>query len=85
MRCEIQWVDDDGKPTPDENEAIGHAWRVAYVGQYSGRGVKHEESKHYPVCAAHRARMIADEKDDPEGAKHWRFEPLASAQEGQED
>jgi hypothetical protein len=25
MKCEVQWIDPQGAPTPDENEAVGMA------------------------------------------------------------
>lgn len=28
--CRIQWIDKDGKPTPDTNPAIGVVYREAY-------------------------------------------------------
>jgi hypothetical protein len=91
--CKIQWVDEQtGKPTPDTNPAIGIAYREAYTSQHNGRGVKHERSADYPICAEHRARMAADEAADPVGMRDWRFVPFATdaeapadAREGRED
>ena len=77
MRCRIQWVDIQGNPTPDQNEAIGLVWVQAHIEQLA-----HEhggsrlgwhavpESKHFPICADH-ARQLGTA-----GMHWWQFEAL---------
>lgn len=42
MRCQIQWIDERGKTTPDRNEAVG----FAVLGDRA-----------FPICEAHAARI----------------------------
>lgn len=53
MKCKIQWIDKDGKPTPDDNEAIGLA--VCYSLDVDG-GLT-TDGKAYPICEAHAYRL----------------------------
>ena len=59
MKCEIQWIDDSGQPTPDDNPAIGFARLRAseYVGANAAHGRVAIERRSYPICAEHAARM----------------------------
>lgn len=68
--CAIEWIDCRGNPTPDENEAVGHAVLVA-TGQ------------RFPICAEH-AKSMANGRShhDPKcthvcGATSWKFEPFS--------
>lgn len=70
--CAIQWVDEQGNATPDSNPAVGRAYMAARVVQFSHGGVRMDESTHYPICAEHRARMIAEGLE----SEHWHFEPI---------
>jgi len=44
-KCEIQWVDDQGNPTPDDNEAIQRIRTVDRFQQIGSRSV------HFPAFA----------------------------------
>ncbi len=74
MKCTIKWVDDQGNPTPDKNEAIGFAvyWRKEHGGATSFE-------QRYPICAKHLEEMptTADAEWYP-GTGYttsgWRFE-----------
>lgn len=70
--CQIQWIDCNGRPTPDQNEAIGVA---AFT--------LHGETRRFPICAAHLASMGQVHhghcKHAPtlQGSGQWAFEPFA--------
>lgn len=69
--CKIQWIDDSGNPTPDDNPAIGTAFVIAHIDHaIAARGGNSyiEESKHFPICADHVSRLYNDE-----GMHFWRF------------
>lgn len=71
--CEIQWIDDKGRPTPDEQPAVGRVKVIAH--QYHGENghiAEIEESKWFNICAEHRAQMQAP------GMQLWRFEYLST-------
>ena len=71
-KCAIQWVDNNGRPTPDNNNAIGYAYHVAYTYHFpSGNSCHIEASQRYPICAAHAEQLNA------RGMEHWRFDPLS--------
>jgi hypothetical protein len=69
MKCKIQWVNTTG-PTPDQNDAIGYVYRVAYTQQRADGVSTFPETERFPICADH-ARQL----DQPNMA-YWRFEPL---------
>jgi len=64
-------VDEDGRPTPDANPAVGFAVYEAHDQVIGGRKIRHDEQR-FPVCADH-ARMI-------NSLKHWRFQEWPSRQ-----
>lgn len=68
--CAIQWIDDDGRPTPDQNPAIGAVQCTAHIVQIAGRGVEIGASAWFPICADHAARLA-----EP-GMEHWIFATL---------
>jgi hypothetical protein len=68
--CEIKWIDAAGKPTPDNNPAIGRARTKDRVQQIGGRGVHFEASPWFYVCACH-----AEQLSEP-GMHIWEYEPL---------
>ena len=58
MKCEIQWVDKDGNPTPDDNEAIG----IVHVPKHDvlmrdGTIYTAEETRHFGICREHVRRL----------------------------
>jgi len=75
--CKIQWVDEKGRPTPDQFPAIGQVYRVAYDEELNGRRVHFEESERFPICSRHYEQLFKP------GMQHWRFEPFASADAAQ--
>lgn len=70
MKCTIQWVDEKGIPTPDNEEAIGVCWRIAYESIYCGRRIQYEASEVFPVCAKHAEALMLP------GMDLWRFEAM---------
>lgn len=71
--CEIQWIDQQGRPTPDTDPAVGYVQREAYDHQdpHAVNGVIHyQATKWFPICEAHKARLTE------RGMEHWRFKPL---------
>jgi hypothetical protein len=64
--CEIQWIDANGTPTPDENPPIGVCRVKAHKVEHSCGYTKVEASRWYRICADHAKRM-------PE--KEWEFLP----------
>jgi hypothetical protein len=84
--CKIQWVDEDGKPTPDDNPAIGRAWTVAH--DFTAQGYKRhaDESDHYPICADHAKRGKLNKMTRrflADGMEWWRFEFGSAVRSGQ--
>ena len=65
-RCEIQWVDAYGKPTPDTNEAVGTVQCLGYPCRSNPAYVP-EPSREFPICADHLLRMPDDGR--------WIFRP----------
>ena len=72
MKCAIQWIDDKGQPTPDDNEAIGRVRTLKRTEWYHGRQIFFDTSDWYPICACHAKRLR-----DP-GMHIWIFEEHAS-------
>ena len=66
--CKIQWIDDNGCPTPDTNPAIGRA-RTMPGNRQVINGVIHvfEASEWFPICEDH-----ARELSNP-GMHIWEF------------
>ena len=69
--CRIRWIDANGDPTPDNNEAIGRVRTRARHESFAGRDYPywHEASPWFPICAEHAKRMI-----EP-GMHIWEWEP----------
>jgi hypothetical protein len=72
MKCRIQWIDEAGKPTPDDNEAVATVYRESYTELIYGRKVPFEASEHFPICQNHLDRFHKDRLD----SKHWKLIPL---------
>ena len=72
--CRIQWVDENGRTTPDQNPMVGFAWTVERDEVIEGRKIHTSSSVRFPICAEH-----AKEISEP-GMEHWRFEEWPSKQ-----
>lgn len=68
-RCEIQWVDATGNPTPDTNEAVGTVQCLGYPCP-SNPSYRPEPSREFPICADHLRQMPQD--------GHWIFRPYVA-------
>src|SRR5882724_9122171 len=75
MKCQVRWVNAQGKPTPDENDAVMLAhyhepiWGTPGPGNcIQGYSDKIRES--FPICAAHYAMVDASVRK-PRGG--WTF------------
>jgi hypothetical protein len=76
MKCQIQWIDAHGKPTPDHSDAIGYVYREAYrlpfpaaVNGY----IDYERTEDFRICAERAKRL-----SEPDMG-HWHFLPLGGA------
>lgn len=75
MRCRIQWIDNQGRPTPDQNPAIGEVWMPKRVYQRAdGTGVLIDDPRRWPICAAHAKQLTET------GMHIWSFRPYPSAE-----
>jgi len=60
VKCEIQWIDDAGKPTPDTNEAVARIVCDAHTvidRRTLYPTAKIPASRHYACCAGHLKQM----------------------------
>jgi hypothetical protein len=82
-RCEIQWIDSKGNPTPDTDEAVCLAVSTM---DYIASGAPREVRK-FPCCAKHaeelgtlvgRGKMVATDKrtGDVHFVSQWTREEL---------
>ena len=53
MKCKIQWINDKGQPTPDENEAIGKVRTLPHDSVIAGRTIHFDGSEWFPICSKH--------------------------------
>ena len=70
MKCEIQWIDANGKFTPDQNDA---ACRVRVNAYTTAQGYRVNTSPWYGCCAEH-AKRLRDR-----GMHIWECEQLEQA------
>lgn len=70
MKCKIQWIDENGNLTPDNNEAIGLVWLEAHTEYIHGHEIDLDKGEELPICAEHYKRL----KD--RGMEWWRFQPF---------
>lgn len=76
--CQIQWIDETGKPTPDSNEAIGYCYREAYRHVHSMYPLGYadfERTRNYGICAEHLEQFRQERLD----REHWVFVPYQTA------
>ena len=69
-KCQIRWINADGNPTDDDNDAVQRVRTVARVQQIAGRGVCFEASPWFCICAEHSKRL-----NDP-GMEIWECAEL---------
>ena len=73
MKCKIRWIDENGKPTDDENDAIcvvyvqAHDWN----NPHNGQKVHIPESERFPCCAKHAEQLTG------EGMENWIREDIS--------
>jgi hypothetical protein len=75
--CKIQWLDDHGKPTPDNNKAVMIAqFHKPVHAQYTGKLIEYSSliQDSFPICTEHYAKVTADMRF-PRGG--WTFVPLS--------
>ena len=75
-KCEIQWIDEQGKPTPDQNEAVMLAqFHQPIYAPFSTRVIEYSSliQGAFPICAQHYAR-VTHEMRFPRGG--WTFVEL---------
>jgi hypothetical protein len=68
--CAIQWVGDDGRPTPDDRPAVGYVRRLGYrlPDAHALNGfIEYSTTEWFPICAEHAKRLTE------RGMHHWEF------------
>lgn len=71
LKCAIQWVGEDGNPTPDYNDAIGIVHMPAHTETTrAGNTIHYERSRDWPICAEH-AKHLSER-----GMHIWKFRSL---------
>lgn len=78
MKCQIQWIDSNGKPTPDTNDAVMIAHFHVPVHEYgTGKILSYKDDIQgsYPICAEHYAQ-VTYKLLLPIGG--WSFTPIES-------
>ena len=68
--CRIQWIDDQGKPTPDSNPAVAIATRTAHPIIIDGRDCGSTDEQSFPICQEHLDRL------NDENYRGWQVSPL---------
>jgi hypothetical protein len=69
-QCKIQWIDEYGKPTPDNNPAIGLCRTIDRYETIRGAASHHfPASQWFPICAEHAKRL------NDRGMHIWEFIP----------
>jgi hypothetical protein len=71
--CQIQWIDANGNPTPDNNPAIQRVRTIARDEIVSGRKVHFDASRWFCICAKHSKQL-----SEP-GMHIWECAPLEAA------
>lgn len=84
MKCVIQWIDEEGKPTPDSNDAVMmahyHRPRWSLPGGGPGNtiiGYEEEIERSFPMCKEHYDRHVTPKLLWPLGG--WSFEAIPSS------
>lgn len=57
--CKIQWVDKNGKPTPDTRKSVGYVRCLGYPCK-ENPSYKPAPSQWFPICAEHLRDMPKD-------------------------
>jgi hypothetical protein len=70
--CQIKWIDAQGNPTPDANEATCIIRTNARVEQLHGRAIEFNESPWFWCCADHARRL------NDAGMHIWECKELVS-------
>jgi hypothetical protein len=69
-KCTIKWIDKQGNPTPDNNDAIMLVRTKHRFEQHHGRALEFGQSEWFPICACHAKRL-----NDP-GMHIWESKRL---------
>ena len=74
MKCEIQWIDERGKLTPDDNDAVVMVRVKAHQTKGAATLKSHwaEASKWYPCCAEHWKIYQETHLEN----EHWESRPV---------
>ena len=86
MKCRIQWIDKDGRRTPDDNDAVAMAHFHRPIWEYPGGnpenrivGYAAETQQSFPICAKHLEQAKGPWSRPLPG---WSFTPLGEAPDG---
>jgi hypothetical protein len=66
MQCVIQWIDETGMPTPDNNQAVAIVTRMSWTEKREDGDCVYTLHS-YPICQEHLKRLPI---------KHWSIIPL---------
>lgn len=69
-KCQIQWVDKNGQPTPDDNPAMQRVRCRGRIEQHHGRAIHFPGSNWFYICSEHSKRL-----NEP-GMHYWECSPL---------
>jgi len=80
-KCKIQWIDSNGKATPDENDAVMVAqFHRPVLAVYTGKTLEYSSliQESFPICAEHYAQVTNDMRF-PRGG--WTFVPIGETRD----
>lgn len=84
MKCCIRWIDDNGKATPDDNDAVMlaqfHTMTTRQIASSAKLDVEYLPTieRELPICAEHLARVTSAMHYGNGGG--WSFVPLEPRQ-----
>lgn len=78
-KCQIQWVDDNGRPTPDQNEAVCVAVHEVRKHRLASGAAQEAAVRRFACCAAHAVelqQLVALGWQEPSHTQRWLREEL---------
>ena len=78
-KCQIRWIDSEGKPTPDDNDAVGVVYRPGFYEQWRGDVLEYPTTDPLFICAEHAKRCQGPGHDQAIRGR-WVFIPLPASE-----